>query len=119
MCRASIRGRSRRRSNASRFARIVDSRAGAAGDVAEGPAVELLGRARLPLVGADRPRRLAADVDLVLDLSAVESHSPRGGSYHPANPMALLAVENVTRRFGGIVALDDVSFASSPARSAG
>src|SRR5437879_10782935 len=36
-------------------------------------------------------------------------HSPSGRSYHPANSMALLAVENVTRRFGGIVALADVS----------
>src|SRR5947209_17903184 len=38
-------------------------------------------------------------------------HSPSGRSYHPANSMALLAVENVTRRFGGIVALADVSLA--------
>src|SRR5439155_2725662 len=30
-------------------------------------------------------------------------------SYHPAHSMALLAVENVTRRFGGIQALEDVS----------
>ena len=59
-CPPSILGRSRRRSNASRFARIVASRAGAAGDVAERPRLEHLGRAPPPsprLRSATRRRR--------------------------------------------------------------
>jgi len=35
---------------------------------------------------------------------------PEGGEIEPAKPGALLAVQNVGVRFGGIVALDDVSF---------
>ena len=69
----SIRGRSRRRSNASQVRAHRRLRAGAARDVVERPGVERLRRARLPLLRRDRPRRLAGDVDRVLYLAAFEA----------------------------------------------
>src|SRR5262249_36221035 len=53
-------------------------------------------------------------------------HDPRGRSLHPGRalrrvvrPMSLLSVRNVTLRFGGIAALEDVSFDVEEGTTAG
>src|SRR2546430_3895968 len=60
------------------------------------------------LLEKKRPRD-PSELDLLLALTAGETHPPSRASYHPANSIALLALENVTRRFAGIVALAVVS----------